>query len=74
MAHMSDEGCYCFRENNKYVMKKRRCPSEECNHGEYIDYSERTMTPQPMCPACMKVLIVPAPYEDGSGDEVEEVY
>ena len=55
-------------------MIKRRCPSEECNHSEYVDYSARTMTPQPMCPACMKALIVPAPYEDGSGDEHEELY
>ena len=56
------------------IVAKRRCPSEECGHAEYVDYSDRTMEPEPMCPACKKSMIVPAAYPDGSGDEVEETY
>lgn len=50
---------------------ERRCPSEECGHAKYIDYSARTMTPQPLCPACMKQQVV-APFRDGSGDDYVE--
>ena len=53
---------------------KRTCPSDTCSHTEYIDYSDRTMEPQPMCPACMKSLVIPASYEDGSGEGAEESY
>jgi len=52
----------------------KRCPGTACSHAEYIDESAITMEPQPFCPACMKAMYVPAAYEDGSGDEYEEVF
>lgn len=32
----------------------RTCPNIECGHAEYQDDSDRTCTPEPMCPSCMK--------------------
>ena len=55
-------------------IKKRECPSNLCGHREYVDYSDITCTPQPMCPECMKTLHVPSPNRDGSGEDYEEVY
>lgn len=53
---------------------RRRCPSELCGHREYLDCSDRTCTPEPMCPECMKMLNPPDPWGDGSNEDFEESY
>ena len=56
------------------MIKKVKCPNSECGHAMYYDYEHRTCTPQPLCPQCMKTMLVPQPWKDGSGDEAEEAY
>jgi len=53
---------------------KRKCPSDICGHREYLDTSDKTCTPQPMCPECMKNLVPPPPWADGSDEDYEETY
>ena len=56
------------------MSKKVKCPSNLCGHREYTDDSDRTCTPQPLCPECAKLLLTPAPNDDGSGEDYEETY